>query len=687
MEYKGYIGIDFGTANSHFAYCEIEEGSISARVIPLDGAENNTSVPSYLLWQRSAQGPWTPMAYGARAIEEWMLADQDDATGAGGYMLTGAFKPDLATSQMSRDSTREFLSFARKNMEATRTPKGLGQEPGWPVVIGVPAQIGVEHRARTEEAARDAGFDRVSCLEEPLGAVGYHLAYKQIDDADLERGVLVVDFGGGTLDIATVDRDGIREPWGDPLLGGRLFDDLFFQWVVDTSRVDLAAFSKSELLAIWWMNCRRLKENFSRYWRSRADQGDTQFTGFKGRVETRDGGTFGALRGVGLGAFLERARSYRPSELARGHFKRINSDLQHLGESNPVDLLDWVKSVLAGGPGQEDHQSYGTVILTGGSSSWPFMQPMVREVFGDCEILIPNAPECTIGEGLAMYNVLRRRYERSKDRAVADVGTLKSSLDEVVKKAIDQAALDIANEIAGEIMQVARREFHAWRANGGRLDEVEKKVADDCRHIPARQIAEQRLARLLPEVDRLGTEAVKSWLRRHDITGAYEGMRLGTSVGVRDLTLTVSLRDHLANEVVRKAAGFMTGAMVGGLMIVIAATPVTFAASPFAFVAVPLALGIYGAKGRIKRKLLTHDFHGESLKWLKRLYSDNKLAEALRNGEIECRVAILEAISDAMKGVRATLDPLVDDARREVLKRFGLLDRLSKINWGTDAAH
>ena len=25
----------------------------------------------------------------------------------------------------------------------------------------------------------------------------------------------------------------MRAPWGDPALGGRLFDDLFYQWVLD----------------------------------------------------------------------------------------------------------------------------------------------------------------------------------------------------------------------------------------------------------------------------------------------------------------------------------------------------------------------------------------------------------------------------------------------------------------------
>ena len=43
----------------------------------------------------------------------------------------------------------------------------------------------------------------------------------------------MVDFGGGTLDVALLDQHGLRDPWGDPTLGGRLFDDLFFQWLLD----------------------------------------------------------------------------------------------------------------------------------------------------------------------------------------------------------------------------------------------------------------------------------------------------------------------------------------------------------------------------------------------------------------------------------------------------------------------
>ena len=676
MDIRGYLGIDFGTANSHFAYCEVGDGAVHASAIPLDGAENHAAVPSYLLWETTEDSKRRPKAYGVLAIDEWILADDENNDGnKSRYLLTGAFKPDLVSSPLSRAAAREFLAFARKNMEKTRLPPGLGQEPHWNVVIGVPAEIGSEHRKHTVEAAMAAGFDQVSCLEEPLGAVAYHLANRQIDESDLERCVLVVDFGGGTLDLATVDRTGVTHPWGDPQLGGRLFDDLFFQWVVDVSRVNLRDFSSAELLALWWIDCRRLKESFSKHWRSKAEAGEAQFTGFKGRIPTRDGGTFGALRGVGLGEFLERARAYQPSLLARSYFNKIGSPLQNLGVSGPVDLLDWIKQVLAGGP----NKRHGTVILTGGSSSWPFMQPMVREVFGDCEILIPNNPDCTIGEGLAMYNVLRHQYQGRQQQAIEDLDSLKGELDKVVDEATEQAGQDISQEIVSAIMEISRREFHAWREQGGRLADVELAVSQACQCIPSRQIAQQRLTRLLPDIEKAGSEAVRNWLAQHDIKGSYDGMHLNTGVGVRDLTLNITLADELADAAVLKAVGYVTVATLGGLTAVIALTSVTIAASPLAFLVPFLALGIYAARDKVKKLLLDYKFEGEGLEWLQRLYSRNKLEEALRKGEIECREAISAAITEAMKGVRVTLNPLVDDALREVIRRYGLLDRLSKI--------
>lgn len=679
MDTRGYIGIDFGTANSHFAYCEQDapEAKPSAKPIPLSAAEGKPSVPSYLLWEIDAERRRVPKAWGQLAIEEWMLGDDDDTGQNDRYLLTGAFKPDLVTSPMSRHAAREFLGFARREMVNTRTPPGLNEQPGWEVIIGVPAEVGDAHRGYTEAAAREAGFEQVRCLEEPLGAVGYHLGNGSITDRDLDRGALVVDFGGGTLDLSTVDRGGVQAPWGEPQLGGRLFDDLFLQWVVDSSRVDLADFKRAELLAIWWNQCRKLKEEFSRHWKRKQPD---DFQDFKRSIPSRDGGNFGALRNASLGEFMERARQYRPSALARDYFRLIGSPLQHLGDSGPVDLLDWIREVLSRGPARR----YGTIILTGGSSSWPFMVPMIQEVFGDADILIPNNPECTIGEGLALWHVLHRRYQSQQETALADVPILQDALDQVVAETTQRAGNDISEEIAGHIMAIARPRFHQWRQQGGRLADVERDVASACRQIPVKTIIDARLVRLLPEVEAAASDAMRQWLLEQGIRlGDWTPLGLSGGVGVTNLSLTVSIADALANTAVEKAVGYVTIAIVGGLIAVIALTSVTLAASPLAFVLVPAGiLGVGLGQDWIKKKLLTFEFEGDALGWLQKLYGREKLEGALAKGDQECRKAVTDTIEQAMKGVRLQLDRLIAKARDEVLRRYGLLDKLSRLPAG-----
>ena len=377
-----------------------------------------------------------------------------------------------------------------------------------------------------------------------------------------------------------------------------------------------------------------------------------------------------------MGEFRERARHYAPSTLARGYFKSIDSPLQNLGDSGPVDLLNWIREVLGRGPDRR----YGTIILTGGSSSWSFMVPMVREVFGDAEILIPANPECTIGEGLALWHVLHQRYATQKDKALANISALEDELTEVVAAATRRAGDDISEEIAGHIMAVARPRFHQWWERGGRLGDVEREVADRCKQIPVNPIIKARLGRILPEVESAGGDAMRNWLLRQGVKlGEWRGLPLSGAIGTRDLSLTVRIGDDLANTAVEKAVGLVTVAIIGGLVAVIAATSVTISASPLAVLVLPVIGGLYLARDYIKEKLLAFEFSGDALEWLQKLYGKAKLNEALNKGDEECRDAVRSVTQKALEDVRQQLDSLVSSARDEVLRRYGLLDKLSSL--------
>ena len=181
-----------------------------------------------------------------------------------------------------------------------------------PVVVGVPAEVGPEQRRTTAETRRGSRLRRVTCIEEPLGALAYHLAHNDITAAEARRGVVVVDFGGGTLDVALLDQHGLREPWGDPTLGGRLFDDLFFQWLLDQNpgkKIDAG-----DVMFVWQLTCRELKEEFSRRW---ARMGPTD--DFRKRVQVGDGNWL--FNKASVEEFRKRAANYRPSEVAREYFR------------------------------------------------------------------------------------------------------------------------------------------------------------------------------------------------------------------------------------------------------------------------------------------------------------------------------------------------------------------------------
>jgi molecular chaperone DnaK (HSP70) len=105
-------------------------------------------------------------------------------------------------------------------------------------VITVPAKYGPAARADLSEAAANAGFPSVELLDEPIAAGIAFLHAKS--ESDLGSEVLVFDWGGGTLDIAMVERSG--NDWrlnydlleGDPQLGGEDIDEALLEVINDS---------------------------------------------------------------------------------------------------------------------------------------------------------------------------------------------------------------------------------------------------------------------------------------------------------------------------------------------------------------------------------------------------------------------------------------------------------------------
>jgi molecular chaperone DnaK len=118
----------------------------------------------------------------------------------------------------------EFLRHVRSRIEEEALHGPVGY-----TVITVPALFGPAAKASLKQAAETAGFSNFELLDEPVAG---GLAFLHDSPATVQgQNFLVFDWGGGTLDLAVVRRDGenlLEVPnllGGDIALGGEDIDD------------------------------------------------------------------------------------------------------------------------------------------------------------------------------------------------------------------------------------------------------------------------------------------------------------------------------------------------------------------------------------------------------------------------------------------------------------------------------
>lgn len=230
-------------------------------------------------------------------------------------------------------------------------------------VITVPAYFQDIHRSNTKAAARIAGFEEVVLVDEPVAAALHY---------GLEKGrnetIVVVDFGGGTLDITVLEINGTDTKAlisdGDAELGGCNYDEGFLAVIQQQARKEGMEISAEKDLANFYQmldRCREAKEMLSR------------------RPETT--------------LIAE----------ADGKRKAINFTRTMLRQATPEfdeRFLDCCRRV------HEKMQVAGIkadrVLLVGGSSRMDHVPKMVQEVFG-LEPCRDTDPDFVVAKGAAVW--------------------------------------------------------------------------------------------------------------------------------------------------------------------------------------------------------------------------------------------------------------------------------------------
>ena len=671
----GYSGIDFGTSNSYFAYCN-SEGDSKPQTICLAG--RGASQITCVLWRLPATDDSQIAEYGTTALQTWLDFTAEERSQ---HRLAFGFKPDLVKSAAARQDARAFLLKACADIRHANLPRKI--EPGgMAVVIGVPAEIGAEHKRLTTAAAREAGFGDVECVEEPLGALAFHLNSGDITPVEARAGVVVVDFGGGTLDVALVNADGLREPWGDPMLGGRLFDDLFYQWLADQNRP--LEVDDREAMALWQNSCRELKENFSNRWRAKGDD----MSDFKAGVMVGDSRKKW-LKNASVKEFQDRARSYRPSRIARRYFQGLDSIPNGLVDTSPIDLFDWIRRTLTRGQAAGSLRGqFSKVILTGGSSHWPFMSGLVAAAFGvdaEHDILLSQSPETTIGSGLALYNVLKLKNEARRIGLKSRVPPALEQFHAAITERLDRFADAAAEALLAVLMPRVEAVFWRWYRCGGSLRRVEGEIGEICDAFQESQEGDHLLQpfweALETDLVRLLRDHLKQFLAENEIArdvSRYvpEGSTLG------ELKVGTGVSDDIAQEFgeLAEALTELTAA-IGAIVIAAIKIKVVLLvaiAHPVLAVAVGIGalmatLGLGNAVGEAAQNAIrNHEFNDFTLMLLKAVLWESSFREKLASGREQAKAELRQKIRESTQGAPVAADGVDGSAADETPPRPAL---------------
>jgi molecular chaperone DnaK (HSP70) len=230
------VGIDLGTTNSALAYVDTGAGDEGARpallpipqVVQQGVVEDRPLLPSFLylpgpgeLPAGSLKLPWDPgrdYAVGEFARQQGSLVPTRLVTSAKSWLChpgvdrKAPILPWKAPEDARRVSPLEASTLYLKHLAEAWNYRMAGDRPEnrleqQDIVLTVPASFDAAARELTVEAARAAGLERVTLLEEPQAAFyawidASHDGWrKQVKVGDA---VLICDVGGGTTDLTLI---------------------------------------------------------------------------------------------------------------------------------------------------------------------------------------------------------------------------------------------------------------------------------------------------------------------------------------------------------------------------------------------------------------------------------------------------------------------------------------------------
>lgn len=644
LDEREVLAVDFGTVNTYITKCSAFE------CLPrgIHFSSNRTGLSTAVL-EREGKKPLV----GDVAVEEY--ADATDAERKK-YKFYSQFKPEILTSEKARELAQTYLSTVIENARANRIEleplemqvifgvpceKGdsLGANPlvaGDSLVVADSSVVGENtlFSAVLTDVAEKAGFGKVRLVEEPVGALLYHVAMGAISAVDAQKGILVVDFGGGTCDFAAMDGGRIVRAWGEPALGGRLFDDLFFQWFLDENPKMLEALRKDgrEIFTLL-EDCKEIKEKFSEIISLERD------ASLRKTIPN-----YGHLDNLNVKNFEKRARNYKKSETLKKYFEDLGTGntKTRAGADDKIDLLGWFERALVEGFEQGNigdavshHPAFKDiqyVILAGGSSLWYFVADIIKKYIPSAKIIRSDRPYATISEGLSLIPALKKKNNEVQEGlkkelpdflegASSSAGTLSSvGLKKKMEALIEKYLERIVNVVIAELFEKEVVPLIIeFREKGGRIEELKQNIQETIteQEDKIRGLTDGLLQELGDDLEFEMRHDISEWFNRHKICLSDDQLFKNT-LGFTVKSESFSTFDSLFTLINNLLAG-----IAGFVLVIIFSQPVTMIVG---FVAAFAAV-LFGAD-RLEKVIEKRVELPAAV--TKRLFSDRKLVSMKR---------------------------------------------------------
>ncbi|MFD9039533.1 Hsp70 family protein [Streptomyces bottropensis] len=372
------VGFDFGTTNSLVSVV------VGDRVIDVMDVETGRPHPSIVRYEgeQVVVGREAKDALGAAGIgvhgntvksPKFLLGEEVIAVGG----------VDRSPVDIVADVVRHVRS------ESLRSPqrKVLGGLDN--AVVTIPVTMNGYRRAALREAFAGAGMGVAQFVHEPLAAL-YGFIRGADDPEEMarrlaRRNVLVVDWGGGTLDLTLcrVDEDQVRQlrNGGSAQVGGDEFDKVIRDEVVKRARARGSA--TDDDLAIPEAELRLLQD---------AERNKIELSADRANV------TF-----------------YRPSYFQSGatlQYRLTRQELEEITRPIVTAGIDEIESLLGSlsmAPGQ-----VSLVVVVGGMAAMPAIRSRLHELFGPDRVEVPTNSATLISQGAAWIAHDRQRLRLAK---------------------------------------------------------------------------------------------------------------------------------------------------------------------------------------------------------------------------------------------------------------------------------